>query len=74
MFPVLMAQELAKANIWLDTAERSAIPRVRVRCIARATEARNAVTYWLRNDDAFPEDSVPAVEDALRKLNERLAR
>ena len=29
MFPVLMAQELAKADTWLDTAERSAIPRVR---------------------------------------------
>jgi len=74
MFLALMAQELTKANMLLDTAERSSIRRVRARCIVRASEACDAVTDWLRNDDACPADRVPAVEDALRKLNDRLVQ
>lgn len=72
MFPELIAAQLAKANNLLDTAERVSIRNVRARCIARATEAQNAVTYWLRSG-ACPEERVAEVEDGLRKLSERLA-
>jgi len=70
--PEVMAQQLAKANICLDTAELVSDRGVKARCVARATQAEGAVSNWLRNG-ACPEDRVTAVEEALRKLNQRLA-
>jgi len=70
--PEVMAQQLVKANICLDTAELIPVRGVKARCVARATEAQNAVANWLRNGSC-PEDRAAEVEDGLRKLIKRIA-
>jgi hypothetical protein len=70
--PEVMAQQLVKANICLDTAELISIRGIQARCVAQATEAQNAVANWLRNG-ACPEDRAAEVEDGLRKLSKRIA-
>jgi len=67
-----MLDQLAKANVCLDTADLFAVRDVQERCIAEATEVEHRVTKWLRSG-AHPDDQVDAVEGALRDLSDRLA-
>ena len=68
----LMLEQVAKANIWLDTAETIAITDVKERCIAQAFEAEGWVKQWLRRSSC-PEVEAAEVEEALDGLSDRLA-